>query len=453
MYLFNGYVFDSNRLLIYDANTDSKVIDKIKLAYDEEHPEICPQDLRINSDDMHMDNIAIDAAGICLSSNCNLRCRYCGYSSDEQNANKLQLDDVKVFINDIIMRRTIKKIITKENAPLELEFTGGGEPTYDWGLFEESINYIKQICAENNIPVLFRLTTNGMLTDTQRNFISHNFDHVMISYDGLPEIQNKNRVSPYRGETNTIVEASIRYLATCGVPLTVRSTIWQDDFDMMMEMYHHVFSIVPHESKVIWSIYPVMYEGRAVTHFKQQEDTAYGNFFLNCMRLIDHIISEEGEERLQAIGIPLFDTNLCSVFCGAHKLNKLWLMPDKSITTCIESKDHKVLIGKIYGGDVHYYESYQDNLLKIVQKKYVECRDCIAYSTCRGGCPIWHLRVDDNMQEPLECCLQKEYWTYIVKALIEGKYSFGWGLKQIIFSDIEDVKVFKVYKENKISRS
>ena len=105
MYFFNGYVFDPNRLLIYKANIAPELINNINVSYDNKYKTSKPQELiQLNSSEMHMKKIAISRAGICLSFNCNLRCQYCGYSSDEQNTNKLEIDDVKSFVRDITMR-------------------------------------------------------------------------------------------------------------------------------------------------------------------------------------------------------------------------------------------------------------------------------------------------------------------------------------------------------------
>lgn len=446
-YFYNGYIFDSNRFLIYNATTDTATIDLINQVYDSTHTTTIPQDMQMDSTDMSMDKIAINRAGICLSYNCNLRCNYCAYSSDEQNTNKLQLSDVKLFINDIIMRRTIKKLLEKTNEPLEIDFTGGGEPTYDWDLFKDTIQFIRQQCSENSIPVYLRLVTNGMLSSAQLDFISNNLDHVMISYDGLPETQSRNRINPHKKNTNVIVENSIQQLAMKGVPLTVRSTIWQNDFDKMIDMYHHVFSLFPPKSSANWSVLPVLFEGRAIAHIKHQGKTTYSKFLSNCLKLVNHIISTEGEEKLKAIDMPLFNNNLCEIFCGAHRIIQPWLLPDKSIVTCIESRDDKVSIGKICNDGVHYYKKYQDKLLEINQKKYNECQDCVAYRVCRGGCPLWHIRVDDEIQEPLECCLQKEYWIYTVNALISGEFSFGWKLEKISLPRVENKDIYKVTRE------
>lgn len=53
------------------------------------------------------------------------------------------------------------------------------------------------------------MTTNGMLSKDQIDFIAENFDFLMISYDGLPEIHNRNRISPHRRIGSIIINIAI----------------------------------------------------------------------------------------------------------------------------------------------------------------------------------------------------------------------------------------------------
>ncbi|MDR2719803.1 MAG: radical SAM protein [Nitrososphaerota archaeon] len=453
MHIVSNYIFDSGRLIIYKSNVDKEPIDAINSAFeiDVDYKTILSDLTRLNSDEMHMDKIAINEIGICLTYNCNLRCNYCGYSSSDRDKYKLQLSDVKIFIKDSIKKRAIKKLLTKKNEPFTISFTGGGEPTYDWDLLKNTVIFIKQQCAENNIPVYLKMTTNGVLLSEQIAFIAENFNELMISYDGLPETQNLNRISPNLKDTNSAVEHSIREFTKRGVPLNIRTTIWQNDYPKIKEMYYHIFSLVPEDSKVTWSIYPTLFEGRAAKRIKQQEDRTYKAFLFYYIDLVEHIISEKGEEKIKTVDVPLLNNDVCGLFCGAYRLNHPWLLPDKSIITCIEYKDAKVVIGKINNGKLEYFEKYCDEFLKISQEKYVACRSCIAYRFCRGGCPVWHLRRNTEINEPLECHLQKAYWKYILEAVLLGKYSFGWHLEKIDLPNIKEQEIFKLVKTTKVS--
>ena len=120
-------------------------------------------------------------------------------------------------------------------------------------------------------------------------------------------------------------------------------------------------------------------------------------------------------------------------------------MPDKTIINCIDARDDKVVIGKIINGQVEYHKNYSDGILKVAKKKYVECVACIAYPFCKGGCPLWHTRMRDKL--PPECSAQIDYWHYLLEALLDNKYSFGWNLEPINISGLQK-NVFRLVKNH-----
>ena len=195
MHLIGDYIFDSERMIVYKAGESQEFIDRINTIYncDDKFQQTLSQLLTNNPDKMSMNKIAIDSAGICLTYNCNLRCTYCSNSSGNTDRHRLEIQDITVFLKDVIRKKIINKLLTKSNSPLNLYFTGGGEPTYEWELLKQSIEFIKDECTRNNIPYKMGITTNGMLNIDQIDFIAESFSHIMISYDGIPDIQNSNR--------------------------------------------------------------------------------------------------------------------------------------------------------------------------------------------------------------------------------------------------------------------
>lgn len=435
MHKIGEFIFDSNRLIAYKGKIDEDTLKEIDsvFGYSDADNEAILELQQYNANKMQMERIATDSIGICLTYNCNLRCNYCGYASTNNDKNELQFKDIESFIKDAIVKKSIRKLITKKDEPLQVYFTGGGEPTYNWELFTKVVSFIKNTCSRNKIPLWLRMTTNGILSDEKIEFIVENFNELMVSYDGLPEIQNINRKGPGIKDPNKIVEHTIKRVTDNKIPLTIRSTIWQGDYKKIKDMYHHVFSLVPPNSIVTWSIYPTLYEGRAIKGINQNDYMK--DFLTYYLELVQHIISTEGEKNLNKIDVPLFNNDICGIFCGAYRKIHPWLLPNSSIVTCIESKDNDVKIGGINNGIIRYYDEYHDKFLQIAQEKYIACHECIAYRFCKGGCPVWHLRVGENNSEAFECGLQKEYWKYIVNAALNDEFSFGWHFEKTAFLD------------------
>lgn len=438
-----GYFFDLKRMLVYESNTSNTEIELInKTVQPDKEESVALKQPYITNFKKRPQGIIANSMGICPTYNCNLRCSYCGYSSSDTDMNDLQMEDIRVFVKEVIRKNKIKNLISKTSAPLIVYFTGGGEPTYDWSLFEETVLYIKRYCSDNRVETKLSITTNGILNDKQIDFIADNFTRVMISYDGLSSIQDINRKGPNLCKTSAIVEHSIAALSSRGVPVEIRTTVWQDDYHRLREMYHHIFSLVPKTSDVSWSIYPVLEEGRAINRIQQQKEKTYHSFLLNYFELIDYVNEKSDNKQVYC---PLFADNVISHFCGSLFGDEPFLQPDGSIVLCNDSKDYSVCVGKVSNGRVEYFDYFPNDLLTITEEKYIECSDCIAYRFCKGGCPIWHLRGGKSVNGPVECQATKEYWRHIFEMVIQRRQYWGWYLEPIDIPGI-DTKVYKLKK-------
>ena len=209
-------------------------------------------------------------------------------------------------------------------------------------------------------------------------------------------------------------------------------------------MYEHIFSIILNDSNMKWSVQPIIFEGRALDQLKSSEEKNYNEFLPHYVKLVDYILLNKGVGALANVDFSTFNNKMCNHFCGAYKCHTPWLLPDKTIINCMDAKNDKVYIGKITDGHVEYFKGYSDGILKVAKEKYIECIDCIAYPFCKGGCPLWHTRMGDI--RPPECDAQIDYWNYLLDALLNNKYSFGWKLEPISITGLEE-KVFRLVKD------
>ena len=423
MHKIGNFTFDAKRLILYDSDLCKNKISIINSECPVTVNTTASEYENLNENERSMDGILIRNIGLCLTNRCNLTCDYCFDSSNDDSIHNLQLDDVIVFVKDVIRKRAIKKLFSKKDDPLKITFTGGGEPTYEWDLFKGTVRFIKN----QGIPVEFHTITNGVLSNEQRAFIAENFNSVTISYDGLPEIQDRNRKSSNGRGTSEVVLNSIREFVTIGIKVTIRTTVWERDFSRLIDMCEHIFSIIHDDSKFKWSVQPIIFEGRALEHLKSFEHKNYNEFLSHYIKLVDYILLNKSVDALTNVEFSPFTNNICNHFCGAYKCHTPWLLPDKTIINCMDAKDDKVCIGIITDGRVEYFKKYRDGILKIAKEKYNECVDCIAYPFCKGGCPLWHTRMGDK--RPPECEAQVNYWNYLLDALLNNKYSFGWKLE------------------------
>ena len=451
MDIIGDYIYDADRLIFYPKLLSPSAVESITAAIpssDEYELLRCSLET-YNPNDAVVNISTLYHAGICLSNSCNLRCTYCGDSVSNKNVNSLSLEDIAVFLTDLMKRWKLRKLSSGKESALEISFSGGGEPTYNWELFRSAVSMIHQRCTRNSIPVKLSMTTNGMLTDVQREFISANFHLVMVSYDGLPHLQNKNRHSSIYPATTETVEDTIRYFSGQNLKLIVRSTVWQDDIVYLPEMADYLFSNFG--AHLSWSILPVIPMGRALKKVAVQASELVNQDFLAAyVQLLEYT-----EEKYNSpdISTPIFSNQVISrYYCGslAHNCSNPWLLPNKSIVTCIEPSDAKTVIGKVERGHVTYFPTCHDPLLCISQMKFTECRECIAYRFCRGGCPAKHLMAceHDNELKNWECNEVQKYWRYVFSQIVSGNECFGWCCVPADEKSIQDYGVLKLTRCN-----
>jgi len=120
-------------------------------------------------------------------------------------------------------------------------------------------------------------------------------------------------------------------------------------------------------------------------------------------------------------------------------------LPDRTIITCIQYRDIKTIIGKIEDKQVIYLENIYDPLLEVYQQRFSNCRPCIAYRFCKGGCPARFLSTSVLMGN-WECIMIRKYWTYIFENIVAGKECLGWHVVPIQIDGLEDIEVLSLAK-------
>ncbi|MDR0306216.1 MAG: hypothetical protein LBI42_05170 [Chitinispirillales bacterium] len=448
MFSVGQYIYDPERLIFYQNGYGSHTIQKIHSCIEpNDNYESLHEKLNAyNADEIQIKPGALNRAGICLTNNCNFRCNYCSASSVEGHKESLTIEDVMAFVTDVMKRYTINKLLGNAEEPLSLYFTGGGEPAYDWDLFTNSVVQIRQKSSDNNIPLILGITTNGLLDESQRVFIADNFDSVMVSYDGMPEIQDRNRKSVHDSRHSESVEESIRFFSKAQIHLSIRTTVWQSDFCRLKEMADYIFGNFGIGME--WSILPVIPTGRAMNRVqKEHEKLRESDFLAPYLDTVEYAKSKYGAVN---IGTPVFQDIVNAFYCGAISIYCTcpWLMPDRTIITCIESCDVKTVIGKVEGNEVVYFEKCPDPLFKVYQKQFDECRKCIAYRFCKGGCPVRQLMNGNvkTMMDDWECVMIQNYWMNIFQNVLDGKEYLGWRGSSVEIDGLEDVEVLKLTK-------
>ena len=393
---------------------------------------------------VHINPFQINRVGICIAKNCNLRCRYCSECSTEGNGEEIPNSQVLTFVADLMTKKVANQMVTGDTSPLKVIFTGGGEPTYEFEKFCELVIDIKELAQKNCVPLHLDITTNGAYPVDRIEFLCRHFQSIMISYDGLPDIQDSNRPSPHFASTSRIVESSIKRVIEVGTPLTLRTTISPSGICKMKEMADFLYQRFG--TLFSWSIFPVTPKGRATRSYLTNENAP--DFFKEFMSLREYATGKYGAVKITS---PLFFNHRNDFYCGSlgFLTRVAWLRASGEIVTCLEMDNDQTVIGRLEDNTVAYNKTCCDPLIKITQQKFVECENCIAFPFCRGGCPADHRACEKSGEFGVSwACRQTiSYWTYLIQTLIREKKCFGWRLDELFLADGRGSGVYRMMEE------
>jgi len=169
-----------------------------------------------------------------LSNRCDLACRYC-YAAGRRDGNGVALPEAAAEG----AARLVARHRAASSRPLTVVFHGGGEPTLEWELLVQLHAMVGRIARERGIPVWIHLATHGAIDEMRARWLAAHIDHVGLSCDGPPDIQDAQRRAP-AAATSGPVERTARILRESGTAFTVRVTVTPATVDRQEEIVEYV---------------------------------------------------------------------------------------------------------------------------------------------------------------------------------------------------------------------
>lgn len=168
--------------------------------------------------------------GIIPTRDCNMACAYCGFRSARASATHMDY-----ALAEAAVRWLAGHCRRRNKETLNVHFFGG-EPLCAFDVVEVAVHSARRLAAENGLVPHFEVCTNGFLTDEQTRFVGDYFHTVILSFDGRPEFQNRNRRLKGRGRSFDTVARTARALAEGPAQLCLRACVTQDSVARMAEM-------------------------------------------------------------------------------------------------------------------------------------------------------------------------------------------------------------------------
>ena len=323
-----------------------------------------------------------------LTSACNLRCVYCYAASGDAPA---------MFMHPETARRAIDFAAANAAAAgessFEVDYHGAGEPTRHWTLLQESHLYARGVAQRNGLRLRSSLTTNGVLTGAQRQWLVSHLDGATVSCDGLPEVQDANRSLASGRGSSAAVLTTLRAFDRAGFRYSIRMTATAESLPRLPQSVAYLCRRFRPRAIQVEPVYR-MGRGRA-------QATAETAAFVEAFRAARRT-SAKAARLLRFSGARL--GTVTNRFCGvAH--DNFCVSPSGNISACHEVADERQPFAErfFYGRPAASATGYEfdQRIYTDLRAQTVDHRDycsgCFARWNCAGDC--FHKSLDTCADE------------------------------------------------------
>ena len=319
----------------------------------------------------------ITELSVLINQRCNFSCAYC-YSADGRDNREMSLEQLISIIDWFVDKR--------RGTELEIIFSGGGDPLLSFTLLCQGIEYACNKAWQMGVKLNWGIVTNGStITDEQLDFIEKYKINLVVSFDIIEEVHNKQR-SHY-----DVVSATIDRLCCRNMPFGIRSTITPLNVNRQEEMVNELHQRFPRVKSAAFEA--VL--NKDLFASANELDLFYRDFANGLFA---------AQQLGDSLGITIGNTIVNNIDTCKERacLGKLVATPYGHITACsrISSPKEKhfdrFLYGKIDTSGIQINKVAVDRILSEDVNSYSECSSCIAKWHCSGGCLLARYSLPDE---------------------------------------------------------
>lgn len=166
--------------------------------------------------------LGVRGIALFVAQECNMRCVYCYGQGGEYGAKGMMSQETAFRAVDWLLENS------KSAEKVNISFFGG-EPLLNFPLIRKTVEYTKAKASERNKKATFGITTNAsLLTDEIIGFMKAEMINTLISFDGPPAIQNRQRPFSDGSGSYDIVYENISKLLEVSPGIAARATAYGD---------------------------------------------------------------------------------------------------------------------------------------------------------------------------------------------------------------------------------
>ncbi len=309
---------------------------------------------------------------------CNLRCRYC-YAGAGNRRHVMPLEAGKAAIDRVADRA---KELGEEH--FVVGFHGNGEPFFAFDRIRELCRYTREAEARTGVKGSLTLATNGVLNDEQLDWLIAWFDSVNISFDGLEELQNRQRPMADGSGSFPLVHRTLKRLNDEGKAFGIRTTVTAAGVDRMPEIAAFVLENYPRCDPL--HLEPSWEAGRSLeTGERSPDPDVFIRRFLEADAVLDG--------RIPLVYSGILTDYLGCTFCSVSG-DSFVVTPEGLVTACFEvaersdPRSERYIYGAFDPGLKRFVfdEARRSDLHTLTVDRMPYCRDCFCKYHCCGDC-------------------------------------------------------------------
>ena len=338
-----------------------------------------------------------------IAHDCNLACRYCFAEEGEYHGRR-------ALMSFEVGKKALDFLIANSGSRtnLEVDFFGG-EPTMNWEVVKQLVEYGRSQEKIHNKNFRFTLTTNGvLLNDEITEFCNREMSNVVLSLDGRKEVNDRMRPTRNgKGSYDIIAPKFVKFAKERGSrDYYIRGTFTHENLEFSKDVLH--FADLGFTKM---SMEPVVAPPEAFYAIREEDLPV-------ILRQYDLLAKEYVERRRAGKGFVFFhfQIDLKQGPCVAKRLSGcgsgteyLAVTPWGDLYPCHQFVgNEQFLLGNVDEGIVNTALRDEFKLCNVYAKP--KCRECFARFYCSGGCAAnsWNFHGSLTDAYDIGCEMQKK---------------------------------------------
>lgn len=337
--------------------------------------------------------------GLIPTRGCHLGCRYCDFPASLPGSPVMALGLARHAIDAYL-----GLVASHGRDRAEVHFFGG-EPFDAEEVVHFAVEYASMCAAKLGLAIRFEVTTNGAYSETRCEWIADHFDSVVLSLDGPPDVQDRQRPKLGGGGSSAIVTRSARILSAGTCELILRACVAQESVGRMEETARWMGQEFVTSTVCFESLVPNPRSEEA--GLAPPDPWEFARNFLLASRLL-------GAKGIEAV-LATADLRSCRAYLCPVGRDALIVSPDGAVDACYlpcaSWRGLDLHLGSVHGPriDIDGESLRRVRSLSVLDERL--CADCLCRYHCVGGCRVGH----DTGRPPGEydaICIQTRIVTF-----------------------------------------